>query len=313
MKRSSLALVLSLLISLTACIPQAEPQRGQVETLVAAMLTQTAPSATDNPVPEPSASAEVTYPQKMYLSSTLGIQFSFPESWHLQEHAEGQPAILTVTSFDPANPPHKLEWTDQTISMQFRLVAEDIIPQDLDAWVQSAKQTAVDVHLSIFEEERFLIAQQPAARLTLVSGSGGIIHQVLTILTGHNLEINIEGNLDLGKSLLSTVQLNSSSGLKPAEGDTPAAGVCSEPQGDQVAIALGTDASGMPIAGRCVIIQPVQRIRLINQSGGVFTTRFADFNIDLPAGSELVLDKPVGEYLAPGVHFLPLGPVLWVK
>jgi len=313
MHRQTLTLFLLFLIPLTACTPQAVPQQEQVETIVAAMLTQTAASATLTPAPEPSAEPVVSVPHKIYSSAILGIKFSYPESWYLQESTPDQPASIIVTSFDPANPPHKLEWTDQTISMQFRLIPAGSVPEALDAWVESAKQTAVETQLSIFEEERFLIADQPAARLTLVSGSGGIIHQVLTILDGRNFEINIEGNLDLAKSVLSTLQTISSSGLKPADSDTPAAGICSESPGDQVVITLGTDSSGLPLAGRCVMVSPGQRIRLVNQSEGPYAVQFADFNIDLPRGSEMLLDKPVGEYLATGVHFLPLGPELWVK
>lgn len=106
---------------------------------------------------------------------------------------------------------------------------------------------------------------------------------------------------------------SSSSGLKPADSDTPAAGICGEPQGDPVPIVLGIGPDGIPLAGRCISITPAQRIKLINQSNGPFNILFGEFHIDLPVGSEMLLDKPVGQYLALGVHFLPIGPVLWVK
>lgn len=60
-------------------------------------------------------------------------------------------------------------------------------------------------------------------------------------------------------------------------------------------------------------ITPAQHIKLINQSDGPFNILFGEYHINLPVGSEMLLDKPVGQYLALGVHFLPMGPALWVK
>jgi hypothetical protein len=117
----------------------------------------------------------------------------------------------------------------------------------------------------------------------------------------------------VGKSVLGTLQASSPSGLKPSEGDTPAAGICMEPQDQYVAIALGLDQSGMPLAGRCIVLLPSQRIKLINQSDQPIAIQFADYYFDLPVGNAILLDNPVGEYLASGVHYLPIGPALWLK
>jgi hypothetical protein len=285
----------------------------QVATIVAGTLTQTSVQATLTPLPGPASLPVSPTSQKIYLDPIIGIQFSYPGNWYFQDSTNSQPTAIIVTSFDPANPPHKLEWSDQTVSMQFHLLPAGSAPQNLDAWVEAARQSAFAAQLTLFEEERFLIANQPAARSTLVSGSGAIIHQILTILDGRNYEINIEGNLDLGKSILSTLRVYSSGGLKPSEGDTPAAGICLEPQEEQVAIALGLDQSGMPLAGRCILLSPTQRIKLVNQSGESIAIQFADFDIDLPVGNEILLDKPIGEYLASGVHYLPMGTELWLK
>ncbi len=91
------------------------------------------------------------------------------------------PVKVIVASFDPANPPHKLEWRSDTTSIEFHLQPAGIVPPTLDAWVENAKRTAVSNQLEISKEERFQIANQPAAIISLVSGSGGIIYQVLTI------------------------------------------------------------------------------------------------------------------------------------
>jgi len=104
-----------------------------------------------------------------------------------------------------------------------------------------------------------------------------------------------------------------SNGLKPADSDTPAAGICGEVQDDPVTIVLGIDSSGLPLAGRCLIVSPSHRIKLVNQSDNSINTNFAGYKIDLSVGGEMLLDKPVNQYLALGVHFLPMGPELWVK
>jgi hypothetical protein len=278
------------------------------------------PPATSTPVP-----GEATLPvgneatftpnpvvigsQTLYQSLSLGIQFSYPAAWYLLESS----GSVTLTSFDPSNPPHKLEWTDQTTSMQFGFMVLITPPASFDAWVESAKQTALANGLSIYAEERFVIANQPAHRLSLVSSSGGIIHRVLTDLSGRYFEINIEGNYTLAKAVFDSIQPFTSGGLKPPDSETPAAGICGEPQGDPVSIVLGIGPDGIPLAGRCVKITPSQRIKFVNQSNGPFNIKFAEYYITLPVGGEMLLDKPVGQYLALGVHFLSMGPDLWVK
>lgn len=320
MKETSL-LVFVFAVFLSSCAPGSD-QSGQVATIVADSLTQTAPIVTDTPVSTPS-NLPVNFPvgQKTYLNSSLGIQFSYPDVWYLMELTDSKdifgvpaqvPAIL-LTSFDPANPPHKLEWTEQTISMQFRIQPIGTRPNSFENWVETHKEAALAHQLTIVSDERFSIANQPAAHLTLVSGAGGIIHQVLTILNNTEFEINIEGNFDLAKPVLDSVQPVPSGGLKPPDSDTPAAGICGDELGDPVIVILGNTPDGLPKAGRCIAINPAQRIRLINQSNGPFNIKFAEYYINLPVGGEILLDKPVGEYLAFGVHFLPMGPELWVK
>ena len=158
--------------------------------------------------------------------------------------------------------------------MQFRALPPAMQPASFDDWVSGSKQAAVSNHLEVFAEERFLIADQPAERLTLVSGSGGIVQQVLTILNGRSYEIIIEGNYDLAKVILDSVEPVLSAGLKPADSDTPAAGICGEPQENPVSILLGKDPSGLPLAGRCIAINTTQRIKLINQSSGPIGIKF---------------------------------------
>jgi hypothetical protein len=113
--------------------------------------------------------------------------------------------------------------------------------------------------------------------------------------------------------VISSPQPLSSSGLKPPDSDTPAAGICGDARGDPVTVVLGTDSSGVPLAGRCISIDPAQRIKLVNQSANPIDMNFAGNQIKLLVGTEMLLDKPVDQYLALGVHSLPMGPELWVK
>lgn len=101
--------------------------------------------------------------------------------------------------------------------------------------------------------------------------------------------------------------------LKPADSDTPAAGICADTQYDPVSIPLGSGPDGLPLAGRCIVVNTTQRIQLINQTESQVNFQFAGFDIDLPTGGEVLLDKPAGDYLALGVHLLPMGPEVWVK
>lgn len=294
----------------------------QAASLVAAALTQTAFPATATPIPGvatlPAGTSSV---QRTYQNSSLGIQLSYPDNWYLQELASSkdifgmvtQMPAISITSFDPTNPPHKLEYTEQTVSLQIRFQPIGTRPTSLANWVELHRQAASAYQVTIFSEESILVSGQPAQYLLLSSGSGGTIHQVLTILNESEVEINVEGNFVLARAVFDTVQSLAYGRLKPPDSDTPAAGICNETQGDPVSIVLGIGPDGLPKAGRCLILNPAQRIKLINQSDGLYSVAFAEYGINLPVDDELLLDKPVGGYLALGVHFLPMGPELWVK
>jgi len=330
MKRIRSSVILVLLLTLTACAPGTTTVPQQIATIVADTFTQTAfpvtatpASGVETPTPIPRISAAPVNPtnQSIYESPVMGILFSYPENWYARKSTSSSdifgvitevPAV-TITSFNPDSPPHKLEWTDQTISMQFRSQPIGTRPVSVENWIDSHRQAALNYQLQIYSEERFLIANQSAIRLSLVSGSGGIIDQVVTILNNQEIEINIQGNYNIAKMVLDSIQPLSAIGLVPADADSPAAGICGSIQDDPVTIILGLDSSGMPLAGRCISISPIQRIKFVNQSGSPLNFQFEGFNINAAVGGEIVLDQPVGEYLANGVHFIPNGPELWVK
>jgi hypothetical protein len=192
----------ALLVTLTALLAACTPSTP--------LATQETPTRTPPVSTPPLAPAAPTVAAPAgpsgyinYQNLPLGIRFSFPATWHLQETARG----TTLTSFDPSNPPHKLEWTDETVAIE-------LSPQELarpfatfDAWVESVRQEALAQHLDIPSVERFQIAGQPAARLTLVSGSGGIINRVLTVLNGRHFVIDIQGNYAAAEEMLASLEV----------------------------------------------------------------------------------------------------------
>jgi hypothetical protein len=100
--------------------------------------------------------------------------------------------------------------------------------------------------------------------------------------------------------------------IKPADSDTPAAGICGNGTGEIVQIKLGAGPDGLPLGGRCVQVTPLQRLELSNPTPESLHVSFSVFDVEIPSGGIVLLDKPLGEYLARGVHFLPSGPEIWL-
>lgn len=141
-----------------------------------------------------------------YRGDLLGISLEYPSGWYLQDVSE-EPFEVHLTSYDPASPPHKLEWNADTVSIEIRLLPVELSSDSLEVWVENAKKEAVEAYLTVFAEERLTLeAGMEAAHLTFVSGSGGILEYVLVILNGDNLEIVIQGNFALAKTVLDTLR-----------------------------------------------------------------------------------------------------------
>ncbi|HEY42980.1 MAG TPA: hypothetical protein G4O11_03250 [Anaerolineae bacterium] len=188
MKRSAL-----FIIPLITCV-----------TLVACSSCISTPSQTAAfPVVSSVATSATT---NTYRGDLLSITFDYPSGWFLQDVPE-EPFEVLLTSYDPASPPHKLEWNEDTVSIRIRLLPVELSSDSLEVWVENAKLEATAAYLSIFAEERLmLVTGLQAAHITVVSGSGGILEYVLVILNGDNFEIVIEGNFALAKTVLDTLQ-----------------------------------------------------------------------------------------------------------
>jgi len=141
-----------------------------------------------------------------YRGDRFGITFDYPSGWHLTENPE-EPVDVLLTSYDPAFPPHKLEWDDTTVRIAIRVISPEDASDSLEMWAEKIIQEAEEAHLSVFSDERLALQTGfPAAHITLVSGSGGILGYVLVDVEGRQYEIVVQGNFDLAKAVLDTLR-----------------------------------------------------------------------------------------------------------
>jgi hypothetical protein len=95
--------------------------------------------------------------------------------------------------------------------------------------------------------------------------------------------------------------------LVPPDAEQPAAGICEPAIGPLATMLVNPDTS----APRCLTVRAAQRLRVVNRSdhfgqhGRTVTVTFADFPPrTLRVGDATIFNRPFGEYLAPGVHFV---------
>jgi hypothetical protein len=108
-------------------------------------------------------------------------------------------------------------------------------------------------------------------------------------------------------------------GKEPGAEGPPAASVCPRSHAKVVSFQLLSDVPGP----RCQVIGSGQRLRLINLTGepGVkpvpVELDWAGFHEKIEPHEAVVLNAPVGTYLAPGVHDIETkgapGPTVWLK
>lgn len=192
--------------------------------LACGVLPSSAIPVTPEPGPTPFNST--------YMDPALGIMFEYPSNWILQTQPR-EPADLVLTSFDPANPPHKLEWDEGTIKMEIRFLPAARAPATLDEW----KYYILDEHhidgtsLYISGEELLTLSSGSSLEhVTVSSGSGGIFHFAYLILGGRHLEFSVEGvNFSPALEVIDTIR------LQPGT-----IGPTSQPAGENVPLSLWT-------------------------------------------------------------------------
>lgn len=84
----------------------------------------------------------------------------------------------------------------------------------------------------------------------------------------------------------------------------PAAGICAEFEGDIVTMTINPDIPDP----RCIQVRPAQKLVVVNHRGEVLQVRIGPFETTIQPGDQHLFDLSVGEYLAPGVHFLDVFP-----
>lgn len=93
--------------------------------------------------------------------------------------------------------------------------------------------------------------------------------------------------------------------LKPADAESPTAGICAEPPaGEFVVMTIRPDVPDP----RCAIARRDQQLVLVNATVSPIEASLGIFNAIIQPGEEGRLDMALGEYLAPGVHFIQVSP-----
>lgn len=95
--------------------------------------------------------------------------------------------------------------------------------------------------------------------------------------------------------------------------ESPAAGICASVDNDVVEAQIYPDVPDP----RCVKVRASQKLTLYNQTSGPIEFTLGQFNAHIEPGQAHTIDRPFGDYLAPGVHrvlALPYsGPELWLE
>jgi hypothetical protein len=108
----------------------------------------------------------------------------------------------------------------------------------------------------------------------------------------------------------------------PADSRRPASGMCEPSTGAIATVRLDPDIPDP----RCIIVSSSERLRVVNTSAGLgqhgtsLTITFAYFSPRvLRVGAATTFHRPVGQYLAQGVHTIEVslygggGPEIWLK
>jgi hypothetical protein len=93
----------------------------------------------------------------------------------------------------------------------------------------------------------------------------------------------------------------------------PAAGICASFEGEMVVVTLNIDVPDP----RCAKVNPDQKLTVINNTQAELGVSIGPYKNTLAPGGQYTIDKPFGEYLAPGVHQLTVtpccGPEIWLE
>jgi hypothetical protein len=95
-------------------------------------------------------------------------------------------------------------------------------------------------------------------------------------------------------------------GLSPATpyASQPAAGICAQPGAEHVEVIIYPDIPDP----RCVVVGAHQRLRITNRTSAAIEATLGDHTISVEPSTTVEFSRPLGEYLAAGVHALLVRP-----
>ena len=126
---------------------------------------------------------------------------------------------------------------------------------------------------------------------------------------------NVAGKKAIADQILSTVKfIDTNSALKPADAQSPAAGICAGPlQATLVNIDINVDTPNP----RCVKVTGKQQLQITNNLNQNIKVAVGQFNVTVKPQETQVIGTTFGSYLAPGVHFITVdggpGPEIWLQ
>lgn len=98
--------------------------------------------------------------------------------------------------------------------------------------------------------------------------------------------------------------------LKPADSQTPTAGICTGPVSDViVTVTFGLDNVANP---RCTKVASNQKLKIINNSNQTISGKVGQYTINIQPNHSQNIDATFGLYLAPGVHKIA-GAEIWLQ
>ena len=137
---------------------------------------------------------------------TLGISYQVPANWDTRWNKPGD-FSTSMTSFDLTAPPHKLLWDETTVQIDIRRL--DTVPASVDEWVEATKDFYhIDgTSMWIYKHETHTLENgQTLEHLTLVSGSGGVLHLIYFPIEENHLEFQVQGNFELAVPVFNSMQ-----------------------------------------------------------------------------------------------------------
>jgi hypothetical protein len=101
--------------------------------------------------------------------------------------------------------------------------------------------------------------------------------------------------------------------LKPADGQTPAAGICADDNNPIVNIDINPDTANP----RCVKVASQQKLQITNNWGEPIEVKLAQYDVTILPGKKQVVGEVFGSYLGKGVHrvniFSAPSPEIWLQ